>query len=177
MQEHILDKRSIFISKFTGDVSKIEKNIDSIKNLDKGRTISNINGYQSNAIPYGFTELVKEVGAGVKEILNIEKPLLSSFWVNINNGFSKNKTHVHAHITENSFFSFSCVYYHKVCCDKSPIVFESLIPSIFTKEHTYYPQSQDIIFFWGSIPHRVEPCMKENHERISIAFNFTNYKS
>lgn len=172
IKEHILDKRSIFISKFTGDLSKIDKNIDSIKNLDKGRTISNINGYQSNPIPYGFTELVKEVGAGVKEILNIEKPFLSSFWLNINDGYSRNNSHIHSDITGNTLFSFSCVYYHKVCCDKSPIVFENLIPTIFPMEHPYYPQNQDIIFFWGSIPHRVEPCMEENHERISIAFNF-----
>jgi len=172
MQEHILDKRSIFISKFTGDISKIDENINSIKNLDKGRVITNVNGYQSNDIPYGFTELVKEVGAGVREILQSDKPNLINFWLNINNGYSKNVSHIHQNKNGNSFFSFSCVYYHKVCCNECPIVFENLIPSIFSDHYAYAPKNQEIIFFWGSIPHRVEPCSQENHERISIAFNF-----
>ena len=30
-----------------------------------------------------------------------------------------------------------------------------------------------MIFFKGNMPHSVSPCNEENHERITLAFNFT----
>ena len=58
MKELILDKQSIFVTKFEGDLNLINENIKSVQNLDKeGREVSNKNGYQSNAINYGFEAL------------------------------------------------------------------------------------------------------------------------
>jgi len=172
MEEYILDKQSIFVTKFNGDISSIEENIKSVRNLDReGMIVSNENGYHSNYIHYGFEELKAEVQKEASQLLGNSQ--LDCFWLNVNNGFSRNSIHVHMDKMSSKFFCFSCVYYHKVCCENSPIVFESLIPSLFPNKHKYIPKNQDMVFFWGSIPHSVEPCLQENHERISIAFNIS----
>jgi len=171
MKELILDKQSIFVTKFEGDLNLINENIKSVQNLDKeGREVSNKNGYQSNAINYGFEELRFEVEKGASQLLQ-DSVFVHHPWLNINNGFSSNSTHLHLDKTSGYYFYFTCVYYHEVCCENSPVIFETLIPSIFTQKLEYIPKNQDMVFFWGSIPHSVKSCLQENHTRISLAFN------
>ena len=88
------------------------------------------------------------------------------YWLNINKGNDFNHEHIH------ELNGASAVYYHKVCCDKAPIVFKHLIPQIIENTVDYIPQEGDIIFFPSYLPHGVRACGNPEHERISFAINF-----
>ena len=164
MNEHIILKQSCFTKNFTGDIDIIDKHINHIKEFDEGRVCSNKGGYQSNDITFGFKELIKSILEGFKELnLNVE---LQNFWLNINKGTNSNATHIHP------VEYWSVVYYHKVCCENSPLVFSSHVPLIHEATSAYNPLPQQIIYFPGWYPHSVEACNQADHERISIAFNF-----
>jgi len=164
MIEHTIIKQSCFTKSFEGDLNIIDKHIEHIKEFDEGRVISNQGGFQSNDITFGFKELLHSIYDGFKEVnLNTN---LHSFWFNINKGSDHNATHIH------STNVWSVVYYHKVCCDNSPLIFSSLVPSIQQDHYIYTPKPQEIVYFPGWYPHSVRGCNQVNHERISIAFNF-----
>ena len=164
MIETTLLKQSCYTKSFEGDLNIIDKHIEHIKEFDEGRVISNQGGFQSNDITFGFKELLNSVNNGFKELkLNTH---LWGFWVNINKGSDSNHTHIHA------LDMFSVVYYHKVCCEDSPLIFSSLVPSIVEDQYIYTPKPQEMVYFPGWYPHSVKGCNKDNHERISIAFNF-----
>ena len=133
--------------------------------------MSNIGGYQSNFINFGFDELLSFVLNDAKNIplLKDKKFKLAGFWLNVNKGHHYNSIHVHAIQT------LSVVYYHKICCDKTPIVFTSHVPYISQHMVKFTPEEQDIIYFDGMQPHFVESCNQEEHTRISIAFNLDLY--
>lgn len=164
MKEHIILKQSCFTKNFEGDLDIIDKHINHIKEFDEGRVLSNVGGYQSNDITFGFKELINCIEEGFKELnFNVK---LANFWLNINKGKDSNSTHIH----NNEFWSV--VYYHKVCCENSPLIFSSLVPTINEDICIYKPFPQQIIYFPGWYPHSVKGCNQEEHERISIAFNF-----
>jgi hypothetical protein len=166
MNEHIILKQSFFSKQFEGNLDIIDKHINHIQEFDDGRVLSNNGGYQSNDITFGFDELIKSVQDGFKE-LNM-KSQLANFWLNINKGTDSNDLHIHP------FTHWSVVYYHKVCCKNSPLVFSSHIPLIHADKSIHIPLPQQILYFPGWYPHSVEPCNQTDHERISIAFNFIN---
>ena len=166
MIEHIILKQSCFTKSFEGNLNIIDKHIEHIKEFDEGRVVSNEGGFQSNNIEFGFKELINTIEEGFKELkLNVK---LENFWLNINKGSDSNAAHIH-----NSDF-WSVVYYHKVCCVNSPLIFSSLVPVIHQDVSIYTPKPQEIIYFPGWYPHSVKGCGQTNHERISIAFNFEN---
>lgn len=164
MIEEIIQKQSIFVKKFEGDLSILDKHINHILEFDKGRKVSNEGGYQSNDITFGFDDLLTSIKKGF-DYLN-QTVSLDNFWLNINKGSNFNHPHLHG------ISGWSVVYYHKVCCDQSPIVFPSLVPCIQNTETYFTPKSQQIIFFKAWYPHYVKACNQLNHERISLAFNF-----
>jgi len=168
IDEIITHKQAFYKTKFNGDINNIEADIQRILDTDReGRKVSNIGGYQSNYISCGFDELQYFQWNCIQQIFpqyNImQKP---DFWLNVNKGKDYNVTHIHGE--EN----ISCVYYHKLCCDKSPIVFTHLVPAIDTTSYEYTPETQDILIFKGNTPHHVRQCGQENHIRISLAFNY-----
>lgn len=164
MIEKIFHKDSFFVNKFDGDSKIIQSHIEHILSFDKGRKISNIGGYQSNDVSFGFHELIT---FAVNSLASInENVRLSNFWINVNQGKDYNQMHVH------DLYAWSIVYYHKVCCEKSTLNFHHLIPTIYKEEFKYSPKEREMIFFKGIHPHSVSPCYEENHVRISIAFNF-----
>ena len=169
LEEVLINKQSFYKTKYTGNLEIINKHINHILEFDKGRQKTNIGGYQSNFINFGFEELINFTGMAISKILEQDnlQPHLDCFWLNINNGTHYNTAHIH------SIHLMSCVYYHKVCCDKSPLVFTSIVPTIDTHEKKFIPQNQDLIFFDGIYPHRVDGCGHNDHERISIAFNYS----
>ena len=168
LEETLINKKSYFKTKYTGNLEIIDKHINHILEFDTGRTKTNVGGYQSNSITFGFHELINFVTACLNKILEKDKVQcnLNNFWLNINNGKNYNQEHIH------NINIMSCVYYHKVCCDKSPLVFTSMLPTIETYEEKFIPQNQDLIFFDGIYPHRVDSCGHNDHERMTIAFNF-----
>ena len=166
MNEHIILKQSFFSKTFEGNTDIINKHISHIKEFDEGKVFSNKGGYHSNNITFGFYELLESVQEGFKE-LNIN-PRLQNFWLNINKGSDSNRIHTHPDS------HWSVVYYHRVCCENSPLVFSSHVPLIHEATSAYNPLPQQIIYFPGWYPHSVEACNQADHERISIAFNFKN---
>ncbi len=165
MIEQEIFKQSFFVKTFTGDLSIIDKHISHIIEFDKGKQRSNVGGFHSNNITFGFEELLDSIKEGF-EAINMKGNLLN-FWLNINKGTDYNLPHIHGFPQV-----WSVVYYHKVCCDQSPLVFSHLIPTIEQDTYNFIPKNQQIVFFSGSIPHAVKGCNREDHERISMAFNF-----
>ena len=164
MIEQILHKDSFFVNEYLGDTNQIDSHIKHLITFDKGRVVSNKGGYQSNNITFGFEELIE---FAINSLLSIgQKTKLAAFWVNINQGNHFNHEHIHFMNT------WSAVYYHKVCCEKSTINFHNLIPTIKGKTYSHPPKEKQMIFFDGLQPHSVSACNGVNHERISIAFNF-----
>jgi hypothetical protein len=165
INEIVIRKESIFQTTYTGNLQTLDDQINYIHKYDKGRTVSNVGGYQSNFITFGFDELIDFISKECQKI-NL-KARFNCFWLNVNNGQDYNIPHIH-----NITGGFSVVYYHKVCCDKSPISFTHLIPCIHEGEYKYSPKNQDILIFDDRLPHMVYPCNQADHTRVSVAFNF-----
>lgn len=166
LEEVIFYKESFFKKKYSGNKDNITQEInDIIKKDSTGRTVSNVGGYQSNFLNGYFVELIDFIVKSFKDLKLTAT--LEGMWLNINDGDSFNISHIHR------LDEYSCVYYHKVCCDNSPICFSNLIPTIVPEKFCYAPKENEIIFFKGRIPHHVLPCKRKNHQRISIALNFS----
>jgi len=164
MQPIDIFKETIYVKKFQGNLDIITKHINHIVEFDSGRKLSNIGGYQSRDISFGFDEILQQAYDGLKEV-GINSRLVN-FWLNINKGDNYNSPHIHA----TDFVSM--VYYHQVCCDNCPIVFTSLVPQLQVGSFEKVPNNQDMLFFSGILPHAVKGCGNKEHTRISLAFNF-----
>ena len=166
MQSETIFSVNVWREKYLGNIEIIEKHIRHIQEFDAGRKRSNEGGYQSNDITFGFTELINFIkNCFADQNTNVS---LGNFWLNINKGTDENLPHIH---TSNAW---SVVYYHKICCNKSPIYFDPIVPHlpVFGSTYFLYPNNQELLFFDGIIPHGVQACGHTDHERISIAFNF-----
>ena len=164
MIEEVIQKKVVYRTNYTGDTSIIDSHNHHLCSFDKGRVISNRGGYQSNDITFGYQDLIAFI-INSFSLIN-KKATLINFWLNINKGIDFNTPHIH------NMNIFSAVYYHKVCCDKSPLVFSDLVPTVLNWTYPIFPKNQEIVLFDSTIPHSVAPCNNHNHERISIAFNF-----
>lgn len=166
LEEVVFYKESFFKESYPGDKDSITQQINDILKKDPmGRTVSNVGGYQSNFLNGYFVELIDFIVTSFKDLKLTAT--LEGMWLNINDGDSFNVPHIHL------LNQYSCVYYHKICCDDSPICFSHLIPTIVSEKFCYSPKENEIIFFKGRIPHHVLPCKEKNHQRISIALNFS----
>lgn len=164
MIEEVIRKESVFRTIYPGDTEIINKHIKHILEYDKGRIKSNKGGYQSNDITFGFEELIAFIKQSLIDI-NI-KAVFSNFWLNINNGNDYNLAHIH------ELDHVSIVYYHKVCCENTPIVFSDMVPHIRHWTYNIVPKQGELLMFDADMPHSVSACGNPNHQRISIAFNF-----
>ncbi len=168
-EEIIIHKEVIYRDKFEGNIDIIDKHIKHILEFDKGRFKTNVGGYQSNFITFGFEELIKK-GSDMCTSIGLKNNNMEGMWININDGNSFNHPHIH------SFVSWSMVYYHNICCDKCPIVFTHLVPQLVDKfKYKYVPKEGDIILFSGRQPHSVMACGNPDHRRISVAMNFRTW--
>ena len=165
MIEKIISKDSFFINQYRGDENQIQKHIEHLLTFDTGRRISNVGGYQSHDITFGFQDMINFAINSLSAIG--ENVVLSNFWVNINQGNHYNDQHIHG------MGMWAGVYYHKVCCEKSTLNFHNLVPTVNKDVYSYSPKEKQMIFFKSSQPHSVSACNGQNHERISIAFNFS----
>ena len=165
MIEHTIFKESIFVNHYKGNTDVMQEDIKHLVSFDKGRNKSNRGGYQSHDINFGFQDLIQ---FSVESLASIgERVRLDNFWVNINRGNDYNVVHIH------KLNAWSAVYYHSVCCEKATLNFHHLVPTVAGHEdYTYVPKVRDMVFFKSQQPHSVFPCCQENHQRISIAFNF-----
>jgi len=169
IQEHVIHKDCFYETKYPHDTEIIDKHIEHLLLFDNGVIGSNRGGYKSHDITFGFKDLLEYS----QECMNKIEPnfFYSNFWVNINKGTDYMIPHIH------DFSGWSCVYYHKVCCDKTPLIFSHLVPQIHYQTHQFVPKDRSLVFFRQNIPHSVGACGHDNHQRISIAINFTNHRS
>ena len=164
MIEEIIHKQSVYRTNYTGDTQIIDKHIDHILEFDKGRIKSNKGGYQSHDITFGFDDLIAYIQNSLTRINY--KTNLANFWLNVNQGYDFNAAHIH------DLEYISVVYYHRVCCHNTPIIFCDMVPHIRQWTYEITPNEGEILMFESEMPHSVKACNNENHKRISLAFNF-----
>lgn len=167
----------------------IKNFINKYKNK-KGRTLSNVNGYQSENIPHDleksvFFNFLKDsinyyVNIFSKEVLQIKKELkLGNIWLNINKYKDYNDYHVHpGAIVSGSFYinTFKdCGGIKFYINDNIPLYLEEKQIINYNKfnssRFTCIPNKFDLILFPSWIFHSVNPNMDKKKERISISFN------
>ncbi len=164
MIEEVIRKESVFRTIYSGNTDIIDKHINHILEFDQGRIKSNKGGYQSNDITFGFEELIAFIKQSFIDI-NI-KANFSNFWLNVNSGDHYNVAHIH------ELDHISVVYYHKVCCENTPIVFSDMIPHIRDWTYNIVPRQRELLMFNADMPHSVSACGNSDHKRVSLAFNF-----
>jgi len=163
-----------------------------VRDKDKGRILTNINGYQSNSLNLKDEELqplISHIHSSTKDyidsFLTFERDIvLQNMWINISPPNSSNKTHTHPQ----SYFSG--VYYVSKPYDSGNIVFEhigmELINSYWPFVNTPYQKEYnvnnsvsynlncntgDCVIFPSYYRHYVDTNNSKD-DRISISFNF-----
>jgi uncharacterized protein (TIGR02466 family) len=172
------------------DFNKIESECYQEQNLDNiGRSVSNINGWQSQVIPFDKNDEIKKAiqviasthyaytnAFGTKDNLEFS---IDNYWINISNKGGYNAAHNHPQSL------FSCVFYIKTPKDSGDIVFyknymEQFAINPYTKndnaynfETVKYPAiKKRVIVFPSYVLHSVEEN-KSDEDRISISFNYS----
>ena len=172
-----------------------EEELDMLKFIDKyknkkGRIKSNINGFQSEDIPFiseknSFLNFLNNsinhhVNIFSKEILKIKKYIeLKSIWLNINKYKDYNDYHAHpGSVIAGTFYAN--VFKN---CGRIKFFINDMIPLYLNEDEIinfnrfnnprflYTPNKFDLILFPSWIFHSVEPNMDKKNERISISFN------
>ena len=139
------------------------------KETNKGRTISNVNGWQSN--PFIYSEIVND---SLKHLFNIimleiddlfkkteiKLYFLDDIWFNVNGQKCYNKKHIHDGLLSGVFY---------LTKNNSDIIFYD--DSILQKNtFEYKPKFKELILFPAWLPHSVK-VNEQTHHRVSIAFN------
>ena len=93
MKEVLIRKDSFFVTQYTGDKNIVDDQISYVQKYDKGRVVSNVGGFQSNYITFGFDELILFATKKLNEIG--ENVRLAAFWLNVNKGTDWNVPHIH----------------------------------------------------------------------------------
>ena len=160
MEEIIIEKNCLYKTKYNGDLNSLDKQINHLIEFDKGRKVSNIGGYQSNFINFGFDELLSFVLNDAKNIplLKDKKFKLAGFWLNVNKGHHYNSIHVHAIQTSDksantNFYPPGWPY---VCNEESKISIK--------------PKNNKLIVFPSYLPHEVE--INKDKTRLIFSANF-----
>ena len=164
--------------------TELKKYAYECKNNDKGRTISNYGGWQSNDIAGAenpemekLINLISEEAATCAKQVGLSEVELYNIWININPPGSYN--HLHNHVGS----IFSGVYYVDASPEQGNIQFERSdggeyhIPSKIYKptyytstRATYAAKTNALYIFPGWMKHSVEGN-KTTTDRISISFN------
>jgi uncharacterized protein (TIGR02466 family) len=171
------------------DNFSIKKEIYWLKDRTEGRNVSNIGGWQSQAmyeedlkkyLPE-ISKLEKEISLAIGEIIKIweiEEPAeLGNFWCNINYDKDYNLAHTHPQST------FSCVYYVEAEENAGSLTFvrpdlqyHYITPKNYNKytyqTYNYTPEKSKLLIFPSYIEHYVTPNLS-GRERISIAVNYS----
>jgi uncharacterized protein (TIGR02466 family) len=178
------------------DLKTLAKNIKIARKSHKGVSVSNLGGWQSQAITPPdiiskdnnlisiFKQIQKNVDIIATKVNLKDKVYLKNFWFNINNRFESNAVHHHLHFMSKNIISG--VFYVDYPKDSGEIVFCNSNDvrgalydfSTITKYNEYNSQSWKVkpdtgkyLLFPSYLKHYVEPS-KINKDRISIAFNF-----
>ena len=171
------------------DNQSLSKYCIQLSHKDKGRTISNIGGWQSNDFKENDNSmLIKSLWPNIKkhaiqfgkEInLNV-KGSLDNLWVNVNGYKDSNAVHNHPGCL------VSGVYYIKTHKDCGNITFyhpsHLLLPydwrhkideyNSYNSSTWWYPSIESILYLFPSwLEHSVNPNLSKKEKRISVSFN------
>lgn len=179
----------IFLTRLeTIDTEKIVSEIFQIKNLDEGKKMSNVGGWQSKhyqSFDYDFLDETKKLMFEINKLghdilknkyeLPNAKENFANFWCNVNEFQNFNLPHTHPGTV------LSGVFYLRTPPNSGKIIFcrqdpqEHYIPQTYN-EYTFKtffiePSVGDLIFFPSYLTHYVEQNFS-NLPRISLAFDF-----
>jgi len=185
----------------TIDNKSIVEHCQKVKEIDKGRDISNIGGWQSNILEGSHEplyELHKKINEAVSYFatdINIQQPIgLTNMWMNINGYKDYNRVHCHPGC------EFSGVYYAQVTENTGEIIFRHPAMPMFEYDWNktkvrwfedadgnkgrFYNQYNACIWSFKPIPgqllifpswleHYTSPNLEKDLERVTIAFNYS----
>ena len=176
---------------YVNDYTDTDELVEVVKLLQAQDTakvqISNRGGWQSPTFGTGHNPRFDRVIADITDLLQPiyldygfdRKPTISNYWFNINERYSYNLHHTHPGSI------FSTVLYLKVPTDSGNLILSRpdyqqnfFQPDRVTdKTLTNFviePYANLLVAFPSNIPHYVEQNLSkdEDHERISVAFNF-----
>ena len=169
----------------------LELDVDSIRywcyeemKKDKGRTISNVGGWQSNDYDeFSKTPLTELVLFIVKESHNIAKDLgipkddrwIDNLWININPKFSYNQVHVHPQAKLSGVFYVTApTNSGSICFTRQGAYALGTVAPELTRysnaEWCYPPQQNRLLIFPAWQEHHVKANLSDE-DRVSISFN------
>jgi len=191
MQTYNLFPTSVGSIKLNLNLSSLENYCKNIKSKHKGRTLSNINGYQSNDLNLKDKELkeflkilninVKQYASNVLELKN--KLNISNMWFNYNTKKCSNGAHIHPYSV------VSGVFYVKTPKYSGDIVFYREDAFVYFARHVFKdkdfkkfnffnsrcwsisPEENTLLLFPSWLLHSVTENITEK-ERLSFSFNF-----
>lgn len=168
------------------DQSHLIEKVLELKDGSEGKALSNAGGWQSenyfdNDLPWmqPILDLITPCMQEVYQKMGLDRVKQSGYWFNINPRYSYNHQHSHP----GAFFS--AVLYLKAPKDSGylmlhrPDLLREYIPEMKLTDDNWgmyfiEPQANMLVIFPAFLQHHVRQnlCMEEDHERISIAFNF-----
>jgi uncharacterized protein (TIGR02466 family) len=178
------------------NLKKLVSNIKECRKTHKGVSISNLGGWQSQAIiPPNIISIDNELQKSFLQIHNAanfiaeklelkNNLVLKNFWFNINNKYESNAIHHHLHFQSNNIISG--VFYVDYPKNSGEIVFSNsvdmrgaLYDESTVKKYNEYnsqnwkvkPETGKFLLFPAYLKHYVEPS-QVNKDRVSIAYNF-----
>jgi|TARA_R100001530_G_scaffold127717_2_gene97028 uncharacterized protein (TIGR02466 family) len=172
-------KQTIFYTQLELDLKRLEKNlIKTNKNY-----LSNLGGdqFQVTCKDNNFNAIIEEYANDYCKLLDCQKVKLAAMWLNINRKGNSNTVHDHPESV------LSGVFYIKVPKDSGDLVFtnDALLRFFPLRVNNYnsnnsqvwkfIPQEGMLYLFPSWLKHEVTPN-NSNKERISIAFNFGDFK-
>ena len=181
-------KIPVYKQKLKLDLKTIENFCIDLNSKDKGKSISNAGGWQSNNLNLNkkipelkelLIDITKHGDVFVNNLKLKDKIKIYNFWININGYKDYNITHKHPGAL------ISGVYYVKTPKDCGNIIFEHpsesfqsewrMIPSEYNNYNSltwWLPSEENSLYLFPSwLKHRVEPNLNKNQNRISISFN------
>ena len=182
----------VYQNKLKIDNQSLSKYCMDLSNKDKGRTLSNIGGWQSNDFKESDNSmLIKSLWPHIKkhaiqfgkEIDLDIQGLLGNLWVNINGYKDSNFLHHHPGCL------VSGVYYIKTHEDCGNITFyhpsHTLLVHDWLKSESneynsynsctwWYPSIEGVLYIFPSwLEHGVHPNLNKKEKRISVSFNIS----
>ena len=179
-------KQSIFSFKLDLDLNALNNFCLDYEKNNKGRVISNCNGFQSDNLDFN-TPIINKLSSLIynnvnyvsKKYFKLDKSLsISDLWFNINRYKDNNNKHIHP------CSLLSGVFYSKIPENSGNIKFfnsesaEIFFSGVDMMEYDEYNSSTYLLnsansflhIFPGFLNHSVEPNLS-NEERISFSFN------
>jgi len=174
----------LFSQKFSINNDNIASFSLARREIDTGRVVSNVGGWQSNEFnlkksPKELNEISKcilDFALDICKFMSIEPVSGGTGWINVNEKGDFNWSHTHPQA------ALSGVYYVKTSKNSGDIEFEnpsmSLMTNIKVKSYNIFncasfqvPSEAGTMYIFPSwLPHKVHPNLSDS-ERISISFN------